>query len=971
MKRILQLCLVLSLLLLTFTAFAQEIEVAGKVTDDKNEALPGVNILIKGTSTGTATNAQGDFTIKVNIGDKLVFSYIGYETKELSVDSEEIRLKLLSKPIQLSEAVICQLGRESLISRTGCPTQFVIKEAYLYAGNIYHPYQLLRGRVAGLTISKPGGDPLGTFDVYQRGLHSILGATEPLIVIDGLPGASLQTIDVQDIETITLLRDASMTSLYGTRGANGVILIESKKGRNWNKFKINYNVYASIENAINTPDVLNAAQYRTFSNNPNANFGADTDWADAITRTGASHAHNLNFSGGFKNTGYRLSLNYRAINGVVNNSGLDQNNALLNISQGLFKNKIRLQANAGLTRRNFSEIDKDVFYYAAIYNPTAPIRTDTGYFQQLLFDYYNPVALIEGIDNKGEQNIYTAGLNAHWDILNGLRAQVQYNWQQQAYARRFRVADTYLFDGFGFRFFDYDAEADLSNQSFTSTILYNFYKNNHGFTLSGGYQYQEWTNELYNVNDYDLAVNGLRFANENFISQPDSAAIAYKTNTRLAAFFGRLQYDYNNWLFVNAHWRREGSTRFGDNNKWGNFYGFGTGIDIANLAHWSDIQQFKIRLNYGVAGNLPADGIYAKGILRPGGKTLYKGYYIDIYTPVTNANPDLKWEERREWNLGLDASFFNDRLFTSFEFYRGKSKDLIYNYYTEAPPNLATLTYANYVGFENRGVEISLNAYLSNRSDFSWELGMNLAADRPKFTSAITPEGVDNEVIMPSVYLGIPGACCAQPSQLRKGEPLGRLYGLEFDRFENGTILFKDRNRDGIISEADFTEIGRGLPQLTLGFMNDIHWKKLEFNFFLRGVLGHDIINTHRVSYGFPGNIANYNVLESAVTGENSQVPYSQGISSYNVENASFLTLENLVIGYNFNTQKRHFSTLNMYVAAQNLFTLADYSGNDPEARLKNKGGNFHTGNTLVPGFDVRVGYYATRTFTLGVQAEF
>ncbi|MBK7872810.1 MAG: SusC/RagA family TonB-linked outer membrane protein [Saprospiraceae bacterium] len=833
---------------------------------------------------------------------------------------------------------------------------------------MYHPYQLLRGRVPGLTISKPGGDPLGTFDVYQRGQHSILGATEPLVVIDGLPGASLQTIDVQDIETINILRDASMTSLYGARGANGVLLIESKKGQNWNKFKVNYNAYASVENAINTPDVLSAAQYRTFSNNPNANFGADTDWADAITRTGASHAHNLNFSGGFKNTGYRLSLNYRDVNGIVNNSGFDQSNALLNISQGLFKNKIRLQANAGLTRRNFSEIDKNIFYYAAIYNPTAPIRTDTGYFQQLLFDYYNPVALIEGIDNKGEQNIYTAGLNAHWDILNGLRAQVQYNWQQQAYARRFRVGIRLFYK---LQFFDYDVEADLSNQSFISTILYSFYKNNHDFTLSSGYQYQEWTNELYNVNDYDLAVNNLRFANENFISQPDSAAIAYKTNTRLAAFFGRLQYDYNNWLFVNAHWRHEGSTRFGDNNKWGNFYGFGTAVDLRALGNIDFADQFKLRLSYGVAGNLPADGIYAKGILRPGGKTLYNGYYIDIYTPITNANPNLKWEERREWNLGLDASFFNNRLFTSFELYSGKSKDLIYNYYTDTPPNLATLTYANYVDFENRGVEISLNAYLSYRSDFSWEMGMNLAADRPKFTSAITPEDIDNEIIMPSVYLGIPGACCAQPSQLRKGEPLGRLYGLEFDRFEKDVILYKDLNKDGIISESDFTEIGRGLPQFTLGFMNDIHWKKLEFNFFLRCVFGHDIINTHRVSYGFPGNIANYNVLESAVTGENSQVPYSQGISSYDVENASFFTLENLVIGYNFNTQKRHFSTLKMYVAAQNLFTLADYSGNDPEARLKNKGGNFHTGNTLAPGFDVRVGYYATRTFTLGVQAEF
>lgn len=983
------LCVMLSLY-----AAAQEIEVRGKVTDEQGVPLKDVTILKKYTLSGTITDREGNYNILAKLGNILTISYaIPYENKRPPEDIDECMIVFsmsgsITQEVEVTnnimDIILLDSNKvemcEALIFKD-TKKNYRIKD--FNQGNIYHPYQLIRGRMPGLTISKPGGDPLAVYDVYQRGQHSLLGKTNPLVVVDGLPGASLQTIDVQDIESITVLRDAAQASLYGARGANGIIEIQSKKRQYDKNIKIYYNGYIATEQVTKMPDILSADLYRTLVTDPNSsfynpgsNFGASTDWAEAITRTSASHAHNLAFRGDLKKTHYSLSFNYRDVNGVVKNSGFDQVSALLHLSQDLFKNKVNIRANGGLTHRNFTEIDKDIFYYAAIYNPTAPIRSDTagygGYFQQTLFDYYNPVALLEQIDNQGAKNIYTAGLHAKWNIIDGLNAQVQYGWQRQHYNRQHRVNENiYPFSGVGSPFYNYDVEVDLNNQSFNTLFEYNFYKKNHDFRISGGYQYQNWTNELYNVDDYDVAVNDLQYADVSFYAQLDSVAIAYKNHTQLAAFFGRLQYDYNSWLSVNAHWRHEGSTRFGEHHKWGNFYGFGAGVDFAELGKWTDIQQFKLRLSYGLTGNLPVDGVYSKRVLRPNGKTLFNGNYIDIYTPAVNENPDLKWEARREWNTGLDVYLLNNRLFASFDWYRARTNDMLYNYFVDSPPNLAPVSYINSIDFKNSGIEIIINAKLQDQNHFSWELGANFAADRSKFVSAVTPQGVEIEQIILPAYLGIPGFCCSQIAVLEKGKRLGNFVGLEWDGFENGMMLFKDQNGDQNITDADRVIIGNALPDFTFGMNNGFRYKQLEMSFFLRGVIGHDVISTHRAAYDFPGNITRYNVLQTAVNGENSQVPFASGISSYNVEDASFVTLENLVISYQFNAKNTHFSELKMYVAAQNLFTLSSYSGNDPEVRFKNRGGRFYTGNALVSGLDVRVGYYSTRTFTLGIQAVF
>jgi iron complex outermembrane receptor protein len=635
---------------------------------------------------------------------------------------------------------------------------------------------------------------------------------------------------------------------------------------------------------------------------------------------------------------------------VARHSGFDQSNALLHLSQHLFNNKLQLQLNSGITHRNITKIDSDVFYQAAIYNPTAPIRTDTsrfgGFYQRDIFDYYNPVALLEQISNTGDQTIYTNNLNARWNLFKNVTAKVQYGWQQEAQTQQYRL-DT---DRFQPRYLEnYDTKYNSQNQLFTTSLRYYFYKNDHDFDLTGGYQYQTWTNDF---RQQTLA---------------DSTLADSKTKTELAAFFGNLQYNFRNWLFASAHWRHEGSTRFGDNRKWGNFYGFGTGVNVTELVNLSFSQYLKLRISYGVSGNLPPDGVYADKILRPSAWYLNNGVFKPTVDYFINENQSLQWEARREWNWGFDFEFFNGLLRGSVDWYQQQNQGLVWQYFVPSPPNLANIHYENSVDLSNRGAEFTLNATLLRQSDFSWESGLNYAKNHLRL-DAISPslrEDVDG--FAPSVYLGTPGGGGFAPYQAQEGAPLGQLYGFIFERSENGEAIYKDVNSDGRFCGCpdDQADLGNAYPRFTLGWSHQLRWKALELNVFLRGVFGHKIVNAHKRLYTLWQG-GDRNVHRSALENNFNNILGKGQLADVQVENGSFATLENLVLSYAVPSKK--FSRLKVYAAAQNLFTLSNYSGVDPEVRLSNRVGEFR--NVLAPGFDARMAYLPARTFTLGVQAE-
>lgn len=981
MKRILQALVIIISLLHSLNVFAQSMEVKGSVIDEQGEPMIGASILIKGTSTGTVSDEDGNFTIHAAIGDIIVVSYVGFAPQEINLDDnlDTIEVKLKIKLIELDEVIICHNYPTYGCGPTGCPTNLNIWDNIIL-GNFHHPYQILRGRVPGLTIAQPGGDPLGFFDVQQRGAHSILGSTEPLIVVDGLPGASIQTIDPQDIESITVLRDPATASMYGTRGANGVISIQTKKSGFNKKLQLSYSGYASMENVTRRPDVLSAATFRRLANDasfpysdPAYDLGNSTDWLDEITRTGVSQAHNLALAGRLENTGYRVALNYRDVNGVARNSGFDQANLLLHISQELFKSKLRLNAGGSFTQRNFTDVNKDIFYYAALMNPTAPVRNNSsqfgGYYHSQVFDLINPVALAEQVNDEGKQNIYTLHLGATWQILDQLNTNVHYSAQNQDYKRNYNMAEN-IFPNV-LPIVNNRSEADLSNQFFEATLKYNYYKEKHDVNITGGYNYQTWINDLGATVNYDLMRLGLRYENVSFPTTKQAEPFAYKTAIDLAAFFGRLEYNYDGWLSASASLRREGSSRFGSNHRWGNFPAFGVGIDFAELAELDFANQLKLRASYGITGNLPVDGIYAGQIFRQQGTVYYNGQFIPSYGPGNNINPDLKWEERREFNLGLDFMILNGHLTGSVDYYRGQTNDIIYNYSVPVPPNFFNRYHENMIDFSNRGVEIVLRALPVQGAQFAWEIGVNFASDRTSIKAINPSQGEDFDDFIPFPYLGTGGCCFTELTEIQEDEALGRFIAWEVERVENGFPVQKDQNGDGFINAGDFIEIGNALPRFTYSISNTLRWRSFDLNFFLRGVAGHDLVNVHRLAFSNPVNFGRYNVHEDALASP--RTPSSTPIDRRFVENASFLRLENLVLAYNFNVQKNALiSRLKLYAAAQNLFTLTEYSGPDPEVRLNNRGGEFlFNPNPLVPGIDARMTYLPTRTFTLGVQAMF
>ncbi len=985
MKRTLHTILLTAMtVVLAFPAFAQVLEVSGTVKDENKNPLIGATILIKGTTTGTVSDTDGTFTIKAQKGDLLAIQFIGYDIPEIEIKEPTLTIEL--KPSLLLDSDPLAICCFPPIRENRTSTYSIVNAKDFNQGNMYHPYQMIQGRVPGLTISRPGGDPLGLFDVRQRGLHSIIGNTEPLLVVDGLPGVSLQTIDPQDIESFSVLRDASMVSLYGARGANGVILIQTKRGLRNSDLKLSYNGYAAMDQAVGMPEVLDAAGYRSLLNNSNnqgKDLGSDTDWAEAITRTGISQAHNLSLSGGLSKTAYHLALNYRQVNGVANNSGFDQMNAALHLSQYLLKDRLQLTASGTFTKRNFNEINKDIFYYAAIFNPTSPILDNNspfgGYAQEAILDYQNPVALLDQIQNEGAQNIGTIQLGAQWEIANQLRATVNYGYQQQDYTRNYFIDPAAFFGDFKGQNIPTDIELD--NQFFESSLAYDFYRNGHHLSLSGGYTYQELTNNLIGATQYDLSTLGLAFVNVNFPQgfEPGSTNInspnpAYKTQTKLAAFFGRLQYDLDDWLLLSLGLRREGATRFGDNNKWGNFYNLGVGVDWAKLANLPFADRLNTRFSYGTTGNLPADGIYSELIFRPSGTIFYNGQFIPRIDVGNNPSPDLKWEERREWNAGLDFTFFNYRLFGALNIYGGRTEDVLYQYFVSTPPNFVAVQYENYVDFSHRGLEVELNSKLLEQKDFSWNIGVNYAQDRSSLESLRPAQGVDISGIALPAYVGVPGFCCFEPIVLSEGEPLGQFVGYEFDGIKNGVPTYKDLNGDGFFCncEADLTNIGNALPDFALGISNNLRWKAFDLSVFMRGVFGHALLNTHRQAFGTPILFGRYNVLQTAFEGDRATLQQTVALSDFSIENATFLRLENLALGYNVDLKPNsRISKLRFYAVAQNLFTLTDYKGTDPDIRFRNNGGNFFSGSALTPGLDTRIGYYATRTFVLGVQAAF
>jgi TonB-linked SusC/RagA family outer membrane protein len=991
----------LSLLLFSIAvtlAFGQQRTIKGKVTSETEGPLPGVNVVVQGTTLGIATDINGDYTISVPGPESvLVFSFIGYTPQQITVGNQStINVVLAPALSALQEIVVTGYGTQKKQEITSSISNVTSNE--FNKGNVNAPEQLIVGKVAGLAISKPGGDPNAGYNIRLRGLSTIGANTQPLVVIDGVVGGSLDNVDPNDIESISVLKDGSAAAIYGTRGSSGVILVSTKQGKKGTS-AIEYNVYGTAEMVAKNTPVMNATEWRalkaeinqTHGNTIGTDFGQSTDWFKEIEQTALTQVHNLSLSGGSEKTTYRASINYRDGQGIERTTGFKQINGRINLTQKALNDKFTFDLNLGATQRTSDLGTPAAFRYASIYNPTAPVRSNDpaynkydGYFQQVLFDYYNPVAMLELSTNDGKSRLINLSGKGTYEIIKGLKVDAFYAIQSSEDLNGTYYDKNDYWGGMNRTGLATRETKTSASQLFETTAHWSGdIATNTNLTVLGGYSYQDFSYEGFRAQGGDFLTDNFTYNNLGAaldFKNGKGTITSYKDTNKLIAFFGRVNLNINNVWFLTASARYEGSSRFGADQKWGLFPAVGGGMDISKMINISWIDNLKLRASYGVTGAEPPSSYLSLLRLGPQGNFFYNGAFVPGYAPVSNANADLKWERKGEIDAGFDFSLFKSRVTGAFDYYTRTTTDLLWEYQVPVPPNLYTTAWMNIGELKASGLELTLTWHAVEKNNFSYSLTLtpsysitnNLVSLSGTYNGAELTYGVRDLNDM-----GSPGQNGTPLIRLEEGKPIGQLLTYVYQEIdENGNFVFKDTNNDGKIDAADRQVTGNGLPKFLFGFGNDFTYKNWDMNILFRGVFGHDLINSFRAFYEVPNYITSYNLPKTTADIRNAQGELlnvtSGTLSTKYVENASFVSLDNVSLGYNFNMPKGgSFSKIRLYLAGNNLFYFTNYLGADPNPRYVDNEDMGMLNSPLAPGIDRRNTWFRTRSVSVGANIVF
>ena len=993
----------LSVLLLIFTisfTWAQKQTVTGKVSSETEGPLAGVYVVLQGTTTGTMTDAGGNYNIAVpSPGAILVFTYIGYTTQSITVGAQtKIDVLLVPAMSALGEIVVTGYGTQKKQEITSSISS--VKSEEFNRGNLNAPEQLIVGKVAGLSISKPGGDPNGGYNIRLRGLSTIGANTQPLVVIDGIIGGSLDNVDPNDIESVSVLKDGSAAAIYGTRGSSGVILVTTKQGKKGTT-TVEYNVYGTAEMVAKNTNVMTATEWRALkaeinsahSNTIGKDFGQSTDWFKEIEQTALTQVHNLSLSGGSDKTRYRASFNYHDGQGIERKTGFTQVNGRINLTQKALDDKFTFDVNLGATERTSQFGTPAAFRYASVYNPTAPVRSDDplyggprfdGYFQQELFDYYNPVAMLELNTNDGKNRLLNLSLKGAYEIAKGLTIDAFYAIQSSEELNGTYYDKNDYWGGLN--------RTGLASRSTNASAAHLFESTVHwsgniapnvSLTALGGYSYQDFSYEGFRAEGGNFLTDKFTYNNLNAaldFKNGKGALSSYKNSNKLIGFVGRVNLNINSMWFFTASARYEGSSRFGADNKWGIFPAVGGGADIAKLLNLGFLDNLKIRASYGITGAEPPSSYLSLLRLGPQGNFFYNGTFVPGYAPVSNANTNLKWEKKAEIDAGFDFSLFKSALSGAFDYYTRTTTDLLWQYQVPVPPNLYNQAWMNIGKLRSSGVELTLTWHAVTKNDFTYSLTLTPSYNISNTLVSLsgTYNGAELKYGVQDLNdMGSPGQNGTPLIRVEEGKPIGQILTFVFKEVDDeGKFVFADLNTDGKIDAADRTVTGHGLPNFQFGWGNDITFKNFDMNVFFRGVFGHDLINSFRAFYEVPNYITSYNLPKTAADIRNAQgdlLNVSSGtLSSKYVENASFVALDNLSLGYNFNLIKsKQFSKIRVYLAGNNLFYITNYTGVDPNPRYVDGEDLGQYQSPLNPGIDRRNTWFRTRSVTIGANVVF
>lgn len=958
----------------TLVSFAQQ-SVSGKVTAaDDGTGIPGVNILEKGTSNGTVSDADGNYRINVGANATLVFSFVGYASQEVSVGSQgTVNVTLQSDVTALSEVVVTGYGTQEKKEITSSVVALSTKD--FNRGNVNDPTQLLQGKVAGLSIYNRGGDPNSAATIRLRGISTVGANTQPLVVIDGVIGASLDNVDPNDIESINVLKDGSAAAIYGSRGSSGVIMVTTKKGsKKAGGMSVTYNGYAAAATPYNFQPNMSASEYISAGGN---NLGSQTDWQKEVTRTGMSYVNNVALSGGNENTTFRMSTNFRNVEGILQGSGFDQINARANLTHSALNDKLKIDMNMSFTNRNSDFSFNEALRYAVLYNPTAPITFPNGdYYQAILFDNFNPVAIIEQNTNGGKRKNINYNFKLDYSITDNLTVTANYGQQFENNFNGEYYSRNSLFRGLNRGGL---ARRYVSDRTFNLFEAYATYTADFGksnLAVTGGYSFQQdefedMFVELGNFPSDALGYNALETSGDRLsgLASLVNISSSHSPKNKIDALFARVNFTFDKGIFFNASVRREGSSKLGEDNRYGVFPSAGLGADLLRYIDLPSFSTLKLRVGYGVTGSLPGPSGLAQDLydysFNGGGNV----------TKTRDANKELKWEQKQEINLGVDFGL-GQKFSGTLDVYTRNISDFILERAVDVAVYPSGRRYENAGELKTNGVELTLNYNAIQLGGVKWNTGLVLSNYSTKLKSFIIDEQMRAD-------LGAPGQNGTSMIRVAVGEKLGQIWGPVFDGVEtNGSPRFSDLNGDGVVKSAqgsalapdgDFKQLGNGIPSLEVGWTNLFTFKNWDLNAFFRGAFGHSLVNNFRAFYEpiDPGAINSYNRISTskAVSGLT-----SAQYSSLYVEKADFVKLDNITLGYNFPSQSKAFKNLRMYFSVQNAFVITNYTGIDPEPVLQDYGsadnGGF-TGTTpdvLSPGIDRRNSYFLSRTFTLGLN---
>jgi TonB-dependent starch-binding outer membrane protein SusC len=957
----------------------QQQKVTGRVTDQANgEPLTGVNVVIQGSNIGTNTDIEGYYSLDLKGTDvTLDFTFIGYTKQSIKVQAQKtINVQLVADLKFLDEVVVVGYGKSSKKDITGSVS--TVSEKEMNKGVYSSPAQMLQGKVPGLNITR-SGDPTARPSITLRGPSTLRTgeAMEPFYVIDGVPGASIEAVAADDIVSIDILRDASSTAIYGSRAANGVIMVSTRRAKSGQSY-VNYSGYMAVENISNSIDMLSAAELRDYlsavNKVPFSDDGSSTNWENEVTRTGISHNHNLSFGGGSEKTTYGASLNYLNNEGIIKTSSLDRWTARINVEQKAFNNKVTVGLNLTNAITNKHVVRPEIFANMLKYLPTVGIfNADGSYFENTQnSNYYNPVALLNNdIDDQKVIN-QLANATLKINILPGLTYDANISLQNSEIQRNqySKQASTMHLGANGYAIrSEYTDKRTLAENYLTFEKVFA----KHSLKVLAGYSWQE-----------DKLNDGFQAANSNFISDDllynnlslgsspekvnniDRFGNATIQTLRIISFYSRLNYQFNNKYLLQATLRRDGSSAFGTNNHWGTFPSASLGWRIVNESFMENlkfISDLKLRFGYGISGNsLGFDPMISRLKYGVTGVTYINGVQLQAVGVTQNENPDLKWESTAMTNLGLDFGFMENRITGTIELYNKQTSDLIWYYPVSTTKYLYPNLWANVGKVSNKGVEFQINITPVKTTDFQWTTSFNISRNVNRVIS-LSNDQFPTFTRIETASIGGKGQSGNPNQVIKEGEPIGTFFLRQYaGRNSKGVSMFYLANGDTskVVTVADFVECGSAQPKFMFGWNNTFTYKNFDLSFFLRGVSGNKILNGTLASLNDVNNASNNNIPKFSLNEPATDVNSFYYSDRY-LEDGSYLRLDNASLGYTLNLNSPGIRSARIYITTNNLFVLTKYKGIDPEINL---GG-------IEPGIDNNNFYPKTRSFMMGVNVNF